>query len=74
MLKDITIGKSDYDWRAAIGVVMLIVAYLMGRLADLPEAWAPAIKLIDVTLGVIGVAFTAFGRPLVRTPPSVNRP
>lgn len=67
-MRDLTIGKSDYDWRAVLGVVFVVVAYLLSRVDELPAAWASWIRIADVALGGIGVALAATGRPIIRAP------
>lgn len=77
----LTFGKSQYDWRALIGTVTMLLAivYPNGVMAEsvkalLPSAWEAGVAMVlehlRGALLLAGSVLAAFGKPILVEAPS----
>ena len=63
LFKPLTVGQSDYDWSAAVGVAFVGAGTAAAPFADAP--WQKTLAFVAVFAGSL---LAARGKPIVRVP------
>ena len=68
MLKPLTFGTSDYDWRAALGLLTVLVGVLLDPqfVGLFPELLVKGAQHVGKLLEILGVVLASQGKPLLR--------
>lgn len=64
-----TMGTS-YDYRAWVGTLTVLLAYLLSpdQLVEIPAPWQAKLRIAKVVVGGLGLLLTAQGKPLIAEP------